>query len=69
MNFDEYWQSAWNPSDNMPGVLSMAFREIAEKAWNAATEEAWNEAIKVGKESETRQAMQDLADIGQELNI
>ncbi len=38
MTFDEYWSSAWQ-ENNQPKALNNAFREIAEKSWQAALQQ------------------------------
>ena len=38
MTFEEWWTENWK-TNGLPGIMNMAFKEIAEKAWNAATEQ------------------------------
>ena len=38
-SFEEWWSEFWK-TNGLPGAMNMAFREISEKAWNAATEQA-----------------------------
>ncbi len=33
-NFEEYWADTWVKS-NQPAVLDLAFKEIAQKAWQS----------------------------------
>jgi hypothetical protein len=38
-SFDEYWTKTWDPMKGQPEIMNLAFREVAEKAWNAAKEQ------------------------------
>lgn len=37
MQFDEYWAKTWQKT-GQPAVFDAAMRELAEKAWNTASE-------------------------------
>lgn len=39
MTFQDWWTEYWRMNE-LPGIMNTAFREIAENAWNAATEQA-----------------------------
>lgn len=36
MTFEEWWSSYWKPVDNVGNTFNLAFKEVAENAWNAA---------------------------------
>ena len=38
MTFEEWWASYWR-TNGLPGIMNMAFKEIAQNAWDAATEQ------------------------------
>lgn len=40
MTFEEWWGSFWIPLYGQPEIMNLAFKEIAQKAWVAATEQA-----------------------------
>lgn len=39
MTFEEWWEVNWR-TNGLPGIMNLAFKEIAQKAWDAATEQA-----------------------------
>lgn len=39
MSFEQWWSEYWK-TNGLPSIMNIAFREIAEKAWMAATEQA-----------------------------
>lgn len=39
MTFQEWWTEYWR-TNGLPGIMNIAFREVAENAWNAATAQA-----------------------------
>lgn len=40
MNFDEWWSENWTRMTGQPAIMNLAFKEIAQNAWNAAIENA-----------------------------
>lgn len=46
MNFDEWWGKNWTRMTGQPAIMNLAFKEIAQNAWNAALENAKNPAKK-----------------------
>lgn len=39
MTFEEWWTEYWK-TNGLPGIMNLAFKEIAQKAWDAALEQA-----------------------------
>lgn len=39
MSFEEWWEVNWSTT-GLPGIMNLAFKEIAQKAWDAALEQA-----------------------------
>lgn len=39
MTFEEWWSEYWR-MNGLPVIMNIAFREIAENAWNAAAAQA-----------------------------
>ena len=39
MTFEEWWAEYWR-GNGLPGIMNLAFKEIAQKAWDAAMEQA-----------------------------
>lgn len=39
MTFEEWWDGYWR-TNGLPGIMNLAFREVAQKAWDAAIEQA-----------------------------
>jgi len=40
MTFDEWWSKNWTCMTGQPAIMNLAFKEIAQNAWNAALEQA-----------------------------
>jgi len=38
MTFEEWWTEYWK-TNGLPSIMNLAFKEIAQKAWDAATEQ------------------------------
>ena len=38
MSFEKWWAEYWK-TNSLPGIMNIAFKEIAQKAWDAATEQ------------------------------